>query len=97
MRAVGIRELKNHLSEYVRRVRAGERLLVTDRGKVVAELRQPLDPAIEADPYPELARRIRRGTVSAAAPNDPARYPRLEPVLPAGRARELLDEARGER
>ena len=97
MRAVGIRELKNHLSEYVRQVRAGERVLVTDRGKVVAELRQPLDPEVEADPYPELARRIREGKVSAATPNDPARYPRLDPVLSPGRATELLDEARGER
>jgi len=96
MRAVGIRELRNHLSEYVRQIRAGERLLVTDRGQVVAELRQPTDPALEADPHPELARRIREGTISAAAPNDPARYPRLEPVLPPGRARELLDEERGE-
>jgi antitoxin (DNA-binding transcriptional repressor) of toxin-antitoxin stability system len=97
MHAVGIRELKNHLSEYVRRVRAGERLLVTDRGEVVAELRQPVDPAIEAEPYPELARRIREGAISAAAPNAPERYPRLEPVLPAGRVRELLDEERGAR
>jgi len=97
MRAVGIRELKNHLSEYVRRVRAGERLLVTDRGQVVAELRQPVDPALEGDPFPELARRIRDGNVSAAAPNDPAHYPRLEPVLSPGRAARLLDEARGER
>lgn len=97
MRAVGIRELKNHLSKYVRQVRAGERLLVTDRGKVVAELRQPLDPAIEADPYPALARKIREGKVSAAAPNAPGRYPRLQPVLPPDRACELLDEEREER
>lgn len=97
MRSVGIRELKNHLSEYVRQVRAGERLLVTDRGRVVAELRQPVDPALEGEPFPELTRRIREGSVSAAAQNDPARYPRMEPVLPSGRAAELLDEARGER
>lgn len=97
MRAVGIRELKNRLSEYVRQVRAGERLLVTDRGRVVAELRQPLDPGLEAEPHPELARKIREGKISAAVPNAPGRYPRLEPVLPPGRSRELLDEARGNR
>ena len=38
MRAVGVRELKNRLSEYLRLVRAGERVLVTDRGQVIAEL-----------------------------------------------------------
>ena len=41
MKVVGIRELKNHLGEYLRLVRRGERILVTDRGEVMAELRQP--------------------------------------------------------
>ena len=35
---VSIRELKNGLSEYLRRVKEGERLVVTDRGRPVAEL-----------------------------------------------------------
>ena len=38
MKAVGIRELKNRLSEYVRLVKNnGESILVTDRGAIVAE------------------------------------------------------------
>jgi len=41
MRAVGLRELKNRISEYVRQVRKGEGVLVTDRGEVVAELAPP--------------------------------------------------------
>lgn len=41
MRAVGIRELKDHLSEYVRLASAGEVVLVTDRDRVVAELVRP--------------------------------------------------------
>ena len=41
MRAVGIRLLKNRLSEYVRLAAAGERILVTDRDRVVAELVPP--------------------------------------------------------
>ncbi|MBI2197963.1 MAG: type II toxin-antitoxin system prevent-host-death family antitoxin [Candidatus Rokubacteria bacterium] len=41
MAAVGIRELKNRLSQYVRRVRAGERLVVTERGKPVAIMSPP--------------------------------------------------------
>jgi len=36
---VGTKELKNRLSHYLRMVRAGELLLVTDRGEVVAEIR----------------------------------------------------------
>ncbi len=35
---VGIRDLKLNLSRYLARVRAGEELVVTDRGKPVARL-----------------------------------------------------------
>lgn len=38
MRAVGIKQLKARLSEYVRLARAGETILVSDRDDVVAEL-----------------------------------------------------------
>jgi len=48
MRAVGVKKLKARLSEYLRLVKAGEVVLVTDRDQVVAELRparrQPLPP-----------------------------------------------------
>jgi prevent-host-death family protein len=39
--AVGIAELRQNLSRYLRRVEAGERLVVTDRNKPVAELGPP--------------------------------------------------------
>lgn len=35
---VGIRELRQDLSRYLRRVRAGERLIVTERGRPLAVL-----------------------------------------------------------
>jgi prevent-host-death family protein len=35
---VGIRELKNRLSHYIHRVRSGEIIVVTDRGKPVARI-----------------------------------------------------------
>jgi prevent-host-death family protein len=41
---VGIRELKNGLSRYIEKVRAGEEVIVTDRGRPVARL-SPLDQA----------------------------------------------------
>jgi antitoxin (DNA-binding transcriptional repressor) of toxin-antitoxin stability system len=42
---VGTKDLKNRLSHYLRRVREGEVVRVTDRGQVVAEIRavQPPD------------------------------------------------------
>jgi prevent-host-death family protein len=45
MRKVGIKALKDNLSAYVRAAEAGETVLVTDRGKVVAELVPPRAPA----------------------------------------------------
>ena len=46
VRSFGIKLLKNKLSEYVRAVSAGETVLVTDRDRVVAELRPPpVDPS----------------------------------------------------
>jgi antitoxin (DNA-binding transcriptional repressor) of toxin-antitoxin stability system len=41
MRAVGLKTLKNRLSEYVRMAAGGETVLVVDRDKVVAELVPP--------------------------------------------------------
>jgi prevent-host-death family protein len=38
---VGIRELKAHLSEYIRRVEAGEVITITDHGRVAAVLSSP--------------------------------------------------------
>ena len=38
MHTVGIRELKTHLSRHLRRVRSGARLLVTERGRVIATI-----------------------------------------------------------
>lgn len=41
MRAVGLKVLKNRLSEYIRLASGGETILVTDRDRVVAELVPP--------------------------------------------------------
>jgi prevent-host-death family protein len=38
MQTIGVRELKANLSKYLRRVEAGERLTVTDRGRAIAVL-----------------------------------------------------------
>jgi prevent-host-death family protein len=48
--AVGLRELKARLSEYVSRARAGETIIVTDRNKPIAQLVPlgPPNPVIDA-------------------------------------------------
>lgn len=35
---VGTRELKNKLSEYMRRVKAGQTIIVTERGKAIGQI-----------------------------------------------------------
>jgi len=45
MHNVGVRELKAQLSQCLRRVQAGERLTVTDRGRAIAELVPVSTPA----------------------------------------------------
>ena len=45
---VGTKELKNRLSHYLRKVRAGERVYVADRDQIVAEIR-PVAAAGDAE------------------------------------------------
>lgn len=70
---VGVRELKQHLSEYLRRVGAGETVQVTDRGVPVALL----VPVSSGDPLargvdegwirpPRQSRRVGHGTRGSA-------------------------------
>jgi antitoxin (DNA-binding transcriptional repressor) of toxin-antitoxin stability system len=93
--AVGLRELKNKLSEYVRRVREGEEVLVTDRGEVVAELRPP-SRSVESPAYPGLTRLIQQGKARMGAPNSADLYPRLKALLPEGSSLRLLSDERAE-
>lgn len=58
---VGSRELKVRLGTYLRRVRGGQRLVVTDRGQPVAELR-PIEAETDTDAI--LAELEARGMVS---------------------------------
>ena len=97
MRAAGIRDLKNRLSEYLRLVKGGEVVLVTDRGIVVAELRPPGTASAAADPYPGLTALVRLGIADAVRENDPDAYPVMPKLLPEGEALRMLDELRGDR
>lgn len=47
MVAVGLKELKTHLSEYVAKAKSGEHVIITERGQQVAEL-APLSPERQA-------------------------------------------------
>ena len=97
MKAVGLRELKNRLSEYIRDVRRGENILITDRGEVVAELGPPGLHRIDSETAPGLVALARKGTATLGRANDPRVYPKLRQLLEPGRTTALLSEERGER
>lgn len=97
MRAVGIRELKNKLSHFIRLVEAGESILVTDHGTVVAEVRAPGRTTQPPDGPPGLAELVHKGRALPGAPHDRDLY-RVRPrALPKGSLDELLDAERGDR
>ncbi len=96
MKAVGIRELKAKLSEYVRQARSGEVILVTDRGEVVAEMRTTRYALQDAEAATALEALARGGLVTLGAPNEPGSYPDLAPLAGQGQSARLIDEERGE-
>jgi antitoxin (DNA-binding transcriptional repressor) of toxin-antitoxin stability system len=97
MRTVGLRELKNQLSEYIRKVRAGETILVTDRGEVVAEIKPPGQTESDSSLPAGLLEMARKGLVRLGGKNDPSAYPRMAALLSAEELADLLNEERGER
>lgn len=95
MRAVGIRDLKDHLSRHLADVRRGEVLLVSDRGVVIAEIRPPGASGMTALP-PGLARMADRGLLRLGLSHDPALYDVASAGTPPGTAQALLDAGRDE-
>jgi prevent-host-death family protein len=69
---VGIRELRNQLSKWVARVRGGEEVTITDRGKAVARI-VPVEGESNYD------RLVREGVITPArARRRPRARPRVE-------------------
>lgn len=92
--STGIRELKDNLSRYIRRIEAGERIAITAHGRVVAELVPP-GSKTRARPsrFDELiASGVIRPPLEAGDPTEG--WPDIR--LPAGTAAELIDADRGE-
>ncbi len=95
MRAVGIKLLKNRLSEYVRLAASGETVLVTDRDRVVAELGPPRAGRAEGLEDAALAEAVRNGwlTPPLAVSEPPPRYP----LAPLDELLAELDDDRADR
>jgi len=100
METVGIRELKNRLSAYIRKVEAGDVVVVTDRGRVVAELVPPGWQRPAQDVHPGLLELVRRdGLRLPAAQVDPALFDQPLPKIDMDglTVQDLIDWERGDR
>jgi antitoxin (DNA-binding transcriptional repressor) of toxin-antitoxin stability system len=95
MRSVGIKVLKNKLSEFVRLAAGGETVLVTDRDRVVAELVPPR-PRGQADADARWAELVRTGVVTPAS-NPRGGPPPRHPVMSFEELMSELDADREDR
>ena len=96
VKTVELRELKNRLSEFVRDARAGESILVTDRGEVVAEINPPGRALVDSSLPPGLLDLARRGLVTLGN-NTATPYRRPRGRMKWEDVAALLDEERTER
>ena len=96
MRTVGIKVLKDKLSEYVRLASSGETVLITDHDRVVAELVPPERTRAERLPDALLADAVRRGVVTPA-PLPPGAPPEAPAVAALDEILGGLDRDRAER
>jgi antitoxin (DNA-binding transcriptional repressor) of toxin-antitoxin stability system len=94
MTSAGIRELKDNLSRYIRRIGAGERIAITAHGRVVAEL---VPPGTQTKGTPSrFDELVASGVIRPPLEDgDPAEgWPDIR--LPVGTAAALIDADRGE-
>lgn len=93
MRSVGLKVLKNKLSEYVRLAAGGETVLVTDRDRVVAEIVPPHPGRSPLLADALLAEAVREGWITPPTLTDGEPPPRK----PVATFRQLMQELRQDR
>jgi|SRR5919201_6466054 antitoxin (DNA-binding transcriptional repressor) of toxin-antitoxin stability system len=92
MRAVGLKVLKNKLSEYVRLVTGGETVLITDRDRVVAELVPPAPGRGQTIADAALADAVRQGWLTPPLVGPGGEIPRRPVVTFAVLVNELAGD-----
>jgi antitoxin (DNA-binding transcriptional repressor) of toxin-antitoxin stability system len=93
MGSIGIRELKDNLSRFIRRIEGGERIAVTAHGRIVAELVPPRTRSGAPSRFDELvATGVIRPPLEAGDPTEGWPTIRLTP----GTAAALIDADRGQ-
>jgi len=95
MRSVGLKVLKNKLSEYVRLAAGGETVLITDRDRVVAEIVPPQSGRSSLLADARLAEAVREGWL--APPLLASGPPPRKPVMTLGDLMQDLQRDREDR
>lgn len=92
---VGIKAFSSGVSSYLRKVALGVRVLISDRGRVIAELGEPgaMVPQ-HSDLHPRLLELQARGLLKVGSGRQ-VKLPRGEPVLTGLTSQTILDELRG--
>lgn len=69
MVAVGVRDLKNQLSQYLQYVKLGEKVYITEHNKIIAEISLPRDEIANTDIETELEKLAVSGKLIKAKRN----------------------------
>jgi antitoxin (DNA-binding transcriptional repressor) of toxin-antitoxin stability system len=96
VKAVGLKVLKNKLSEYVRLAERGETVLVTDRDRVVAEIVPPESTRSPVLADALLSEAVRKGWITPPALTGSGPLPR-HPVTSFRKLQKEFERDRGDR
>jgi antitoxin (DNA-binding transcriptional repressor) of toxin-antitoxin stability system len=66
MITVGIRDLKNRLSEYLQYVKDGEKIIITEHKKIIAEISIPQEKEVPSSIEEKLKKLSKDGTIILA-------------------------------
>jgi antitoxin (DNA-binding transcriptional repressor) of toxin-antitoxin stability system len=70
MITVGVRDLKNQLSQYLLQVKQGERVFITEHNRVIAELSLPQGQSSNTDIAAEMSKLAASGKLILAQRNE---------------------------
>ncbi len=76
-KTIGIREMKAHLSGYLREVKRGEELLISERGKAIARIVPVGAPAEEGKLHSALVKLALSGAIILPPSYKPPRPPKV--------------------
>lgn len=95
MKSIGIKKLKNELSRYLKFVREGEIVYVTDRDEVIAEIHKPTTPVPILDLWETYLNQMERSGVLRRAKR--SKGSAVKGTGDAGDWEKILDEMRNDR